>query len=121
MLGGFSFWLHGQILVYLGTAAILLFLGNRHVVFQPRILAAAAGFVIGAAPVFDYALKHDYTTFHYLLGVGRADVGHQYLEVAYHFLQTNLPTASGVAMPWLSTPVWLQVPVVLTIAARSWH
>lgn len=85
------------------------------VAFPPRILAAAAGFVIGAAPVFAYALNHDYTTFHYVLGVERADAGHQHLAVAYHFLRTNLLMVSGVAMPWLSTPVWLQVPVVLSV------
>lgn len=102
-------------LIYLGTAAIVLFLGNKRVVIQPRLLAAIAGFLIGAAPVFAYALTHRYTTFHYLLGVGRADTGHQYLAVAYHFLRTEVPMVSGVAMPWLSTPLWLQVPVVLIV------
>ncbi len=115
LLGGFGFWLHGMTLIYLGTAAILLFLRNKRVVFQPRLIAAVAGFLIGAAPVFAYALKHEYTTFHYLLGVGRADTDRQYLAVAYHFLRTDVPMVSGVAMPWMSTPVWLQIPVVLTV------
>jgi 4-amino-4-deoxy-L-arabinose transferase-like glycosyltransferase len=115
VLGGFGFWLHGMTLIYLGTAAILLFFRDKRVVFQPRLVAASAGFLIGAAPVFAYALKHDYTTFHYLLGVGRADTGHQYLAVAYHFLRTDVPMVSGVAMPWMSTSVWLQIPVVLTV------
>ena len=86
-------------LIYLGTAAILLFLGNKRVVLQPRLLAAAVGFLIGAAPVLAYALDHDYTTFHYLIGVGRADSGHQYLAVAYHFLRIDVPMVSGIAMP----------------------
>ncbi len=115
LLGGFGFWLHGMMLIYLGTAAILLFFRDKRVVLQPRLVAAAAGFVIGAAPVFAYAINHDYTSFHYLLGVGRADTGHQYLAVAYHFLRTDVPMVIGIAMPWMSTPLWLQMPVVLTV------
>ncbi|CCF82683.1 ArnT family glycosyltransferase [Nitrolancea hollandica] len=115
LLGGFGFWLHGMTLIYLGTAAILLFFRDKRVVFQPRLVAAAAGFLIGAAPVFAYAIEHDYTTFHYLLGVGRADTSRQYLAVAYHFLRTDVLMVTGVAMPWMSTPRWLQVPVVLTV------
>jgi hypothetical protein len=115
LLGGFGFWLHGMALIYLGTAAILLFLGNKHVVLQPRLLAAAVGFLIGAAPVLAYDLDHDYTTFHYLIGVGRADSGHQYLAVDYHFLRIDVPMVSGIAMPWLNTSLWLQVPVLLIV------
>jgi 4-amino-4-deoxy-L-arabinose transferase-like glycosyltransferase len=104
LLGGFGFWLHGLMVIYLATAAVLLFLGDQRVIVQPHLLASLAGFVVGSAPVFYHALGHDYTTFHYLLGVGREASHGDYLAVAVHYLRFNIPRVVGASMPWMSTP-----------------
>lgn len=117
VLGGFGFWLHGQIIIYLATAAILLFLRDKRVLFQPRLLVAASGFVLGAAPVFEYARTYAYNTFDHLLGVGAQPVTHDYLAIALVFFRTNLPRVLGIAVPWAPSPWWFKLPVALILAA----
>lgn len=115
-LGGFGFWLHGQIIIYLAAAGLILFLGNPRIVIQPRILVAGvAGFLIGGAPVFRFAMNHEYTTFHHLLGVGAEDVERRYFAVTIYYLREILPRIAGVASPWTPMPQWIQVLTALVV------
>ncbi|MDI3340823.1 MAG: glycosyltransferase family 39 protein [Sphaerobacter sp.] len=117
VMAGFGFWLHGQIVVYIATAAILLFLRDKRVVLRPGLLVAAlAGFAVGAAPVLEFARTHDYTTFHHLLGVGAQREHRDYLAIAAFFFRVNVPRVLGVANPWAPLPTWLQLPSVLAFA-----
>lgn len=115
LLGGVGFWLHGQIVIYLATAALLLVLANPRVLIQPRLVAALGGFVAGAAPVFEFARTHDYTTFHYLLGVGVERSSHNYVKIAWFYVRENLPHALGLSEPWTPSGWWYILPVTAVI------
>ncbi|HSH80644.1 MAG TPA: glycosyltransferase family 39 protein [Herpetosiphonaceae bacterium] len=119
-LGGAGFWLHGQIVIYLATAALLLFMRNKRVILQPRILGAAVGFVLGAAPVFIYAFHHEFTTFHYYLRdvLGREQFSpslRDYQAIATHYVLVNVTRVAGIAVPWRANPDWLQLSVALIV------
>ncbi len=130
LLGGVGFWLHGQTVIYLATAALLLFMRNKRVILQPRILGSAVGFVLGAAPVFIYALHHEFTTFHYYLGIGRERVGPSlgdYQAIATHYVLVNVAQVAGIKVPWRGNPDWLQLAVasivggaILALALRRY-
>lgn len=121
LCAGFGLWLHGQVVIYIATAAILLFLKNWRVIYQPRLVAAAIGFVVGAAPLFDFMRNHSYNTFDYLLGVGAQRQGHDYLAIAKFFFRINLPRVLGISNPWVIDPVWLKLIIGLILAgALGW-
>ena len=115
LCGGVGFWLHGQIIVYLATAAILLLLHDRWILVRPRLLAAVAGFAAGAAPVLEFARTHSYNTFDQVLGIGAQPVSHNYRAIALFYLRENLPRVLGVSTPWGAGPWWLKLPVALIV------
>lgn len=119
ILGGFGFWLHSQIAIYLATAALLLFMSDKRILFRPELLAGLAGFVIGALPVFNYALDHDYTTFHHLLGVGAEEVDRQYLDLTRFYFRTVLSRIAGIAVPLAPAPIWVKLPLAIVIGGAA--
>jgi 4-amino-4-deoxy-L-arabinose transferase-like glycosyltransferase len=117
LLGGFGFWIHGQTAIYLAAAGALIFMKDKLVVLRPRTYVAAAAFVVGALPVFNFATNHKYTTFHHLLGVGADDVKRQPIKLSVYYLTRVLPRVSGLAAPWYQETRWLEALGALVIAA----
>lgn len=118
LLVGFGFWLHGQILVYAATAAILLLMKHRLRALRPVLLVPALlGFVVGAGPIWAFARNHDYTTFHYVLGLGGERPDIDYWEVTTYLMRINVPRVLGLGNPWAPLPIWLKVPGAIAIGA----
>lgn len=117
LIAGFGFWLHAAIAVFVAPAGLALLVRWPRYSLVPGTPLALAGFVVGAAPVFQFARKHDYTTFDYLLGSSSDTAQRDFLAVARHMLDTVLPRILGVAVPWGPTPTLLQLAIGVPSAA----
>lgn len=117
LCAGAGFWMHGQIVVYIATAGILLFLKDKRVVIQPRLLALFAGFIIGDLPVLDFARNHAYNTFDHLLGVGAKHSTQDYPAIAKFYFRENVTRVLGLKNPWAPEPRFFKVIILLLLAA----
>ncbi len=125
LLAGFGFWLHAAILLFALPAGLVLLLRWPRLALIPGSPAALLGFVIGAAPVLQFARHHSYTTFDYLLGSDADTAQRSYLRIANHLVRTIFPRILGVSVPWESTPLLVQfaigVPSVAALSLFAWH
>lgn len=113
LIAGFGFWMHSAIAMYAAPAALVLFLRWPRRSLFPGLPVALVGFVVGAAPVFQFARLYDYNTFDYLRG-SDSDVAQRDLPgVARHLVIHILPRYLGNSVPWQDAALLPQLLVVI--------
>ena len=121
LLVGAGFWLHAAIAVYAAPAGLLVLLRWRRLAFWPGAPTAMLGFLVGAAPVWQFARSHDYTTIDYLRGNDSDTAARDYSAIAEHLVRTIVPQVAGLRLPWQPTPWPVQALVAIpTLAAILW-
>lgn len=113
LVAGFAFWMHSAIAFYAAPAALVLFLRWPRRSLFPGLPVALVGFVIGAAPVFQFARLYDYNTFDYLRGSDSDVVQRELPGVTRHLVVHILPRYLGNSVPWQDAAVLPQLLVVI--------
>lgn len=123
LCAGLGWWTNALIAVYLLPVGALLLAhlwrgraGGWRIVIGP--LLAAAGFALGSAPWWIFALEHDLAPLRFLLGspgggFASAEVSQPFGIRLIGLAAFGLPAALGVRFPW--SPEWFAPPLAVVI------
>ena len=100
LLAGYIVWTHWLALPYVAVAVFLLGWANREVLAKGRLLLAAAGFALGAAPLIWYNLRPGHPdSLSVLLSISGAAESAPLVDRLHGAVLLGLPLSSGVCGP----------------------
>jgi 4-amino-4-deoxy-L-arabinose transferase-like glycosyltransferase len=123
VLAGLGWWTNALIAVYLLPVGVLLLArlwrernDGARVLLGPAL--AAAGFALGSAPWWVFALEHDLAPVRFLFGASgggfaSAEVSQPFGIRLLGFAAFGLPAALGVRFPW--SPAWFAPPLAAVV------
>ena len=114
---GFSFWLHILMISYIGVAGLILFLRDKLLFLRREAWAGAVAFVLGAAPLLIYNVRHHGATFR---DVGQTTEWSHSLELLRGTFETTLQFLVGTrAMLYGDNEHFASLPLSLAIAVAA--